>query len=91
MIHVMVLSETVAALPKRTWESLIGAGLASYQKLGFSQNTGHDELPVDRIMYFAKKYKSSIHILSAVADFLDSLDAYVNLITVSNLIAWRSL
>lgn len=70
----MINSETVAALSRRTWESLIGAGLASYQKLCFSQMAGHDELPVDRILYFAKKYKSSIHILSAVADFLDSLD-----------------
>ncbi|KAJ9555652.1 hypothetical protein OSB04_010266 [Centaurea solstitialis] len=71
----MINSETIAALPRKTWESLIGAGLGSYQKLGFSQKTGHDELPVDRILYFAKKYKSSIHILSAVANFLDSLDA----------------
>lgn len=73
MVHVMYFSETIGELPRRTWETLIGAGLVSYQKLGFSQ------LPVDKFLYFAKKYKSSIHILSAVADFLDSFDAYVDL------------
>ncbi|KAL7595784.1 hypothetical protein Lser_V15G29528 [Lactuca serriola] len=70
----MVNSETIGELPRRTWETLIGAGLVSYQKLGFSQLP-----PVDKFLYFAKKYKSSIHILSAVADFLDSFDASTTL------------
>ncbi|GJZ51936.1 small subunit processome component 20 homolog isoform X1, partial [Tanacetum coccineum] len=71
----MIKSETVAALPRRTWESLLGAGLVAYQKLRFSQAAGVDELPVEKFVLFAKKYKSSINVLSAVADFLDSLDA----------------
>ncbi|XP_076896866.1 uncharacterized protein LOC143550000 [Bidens hawaiensis] len=71
----MILSATIAGLPRRVWESLIGAGLASYQRLSFSQTAKHDELPVDKFLYFAKRYKCSVHILSAVADFLDSLDS----------------
>ncbi|GJX79607.1 small subunit processome component 20 homolog isoform X1 [Tanacetum coccineum] len=71
----MIKSERVAALPRQTWESLLGAGLVSYQKLRFSQTAGGDKLPVDKFLLLAKKYKSSIHILSAVADILDSLDA----------------
>ncbi|XP_022025733.1 small subunit processome component 20 homolog isoform X2 [Helianthus annuus] len=62
-----------SALPRRVYESLIGAGLASYQRLSLTAK--HDDLPVDKLLYFAKKYKLSIHILSAVADFLDSLDS----------------
>lgn len=72
----MIDSEAIAAFPRRTWESLIGAGLVSYQKLSFSQIAGCDELPVDKFLYYAKKYKSSVHVLSAVADFLDSLDRF---------------
>ncbi|GKF74005.1 hypothetical protein Tco_0220337, partial [Tanacetum coccineum] len=53
----------------------LGAGLVAYQKLRFSQAAGVDELPVEKFVLFAKKYKSSINVLSAVADFLDSLDA----------------
>nr|GEV01026.1 hypothetical protein [Tanacetum cinerariifolium] len=71
----MIKSERVVALPRRIWESLLGAGLVSYQKLRFSQTAGGDELPVDKLLLLAKKYKSSIHVLSAVADILDSLDA----------------
>ncbi|KAI3808247.1 hypothetical protein L1987_24196 [Smallanthus sonchifolius] len=70
-----LLLKVNSALPRMVWESLIGAGLASYQRLSFSQKSKHDELPVDRFLYFAKNYKCSIHILSAVADFLDSLDS----------------
>lgn len=77
----MVNSETIVELP---WETLIGAGLVSYKKLFFSQTNGNDELPLDRFLYFAKKYKSSIHILSAVADFLDSFDPSTNLGDGSN-------
>lgn len=80
MLYRMVFPETFAALPRQTWESLIGAGLASYKKLSFSQIAKHNDLPVDKFLSFAKKYKSSIHILSAVADFLDSLNEYVDLI-----------
>ncbi|KAL8239479.1 hypothetical protein R6Q59_016046 [Mikania micrantha] len=72
-----VNSETIATLPRGVWESLIGAGLASYHKLSFGQIAKHDELPLDKFLYFAKKYKFSIHILSAVADFLDSLDSSI--------------
>ncbi|KAK9072479.1 hypothetical protein SSX86_008913 [Deinandra increscens subsp. villosa] len=71
----MVNSETVTALPRRVWESLIGAGLASYQRLSFTNMAKCDELPLDKFLYFAKNYKFSIPILSAVADFLDSLDS----------------
>ncbi|KAI3823108.1 hypothetical protein L1987_04536 [Smallanthus sonchifolius] len=71
----MVNSETISTLPRRVWESLIGVGLASYQRLSFSQLAKQNELPLDKFLYFAKSYKFSIHILSAVADFLDSLDS----------------
>ncbi|XP_071696721.1 uncharacterized protein [Rutidosis leptorrhynchoides] len=64
-----VNSGSIASLPRRIWESLIGVGLDSYKKLSFT----HEELPVDKYMCFAKKYKSSIQVLSAVAGLLDSL------------------
>ncbi|KAK1435340.1 hypothetical protein QVD17_01101 [Tagetes erecta] len=71
----MVNSETIALMPRRVWESLIGAGLSSYQRLSLSKIATHDELPLDKILYFARSYKLSVHILSAVADFLDLLDS----------------
>nr|XP_043629943.1 small subunit processome component 20 homolog [Erigeron canadensis] len=66
--------EIVGGLPRQTWESLLGACLSSYRKLSFGQMAKNDELPIDKFLYFAKRYKSSIHILSAVAKLLDSID-----------------
>ncbi|XP_068649715.1 uncharacterized protein [Aristolochia californica] len=63
-------SERIGGIVKPAWQSLVGAALASYQKVLCCKNAELSE-----ISYFishAKKYKSSQQVLSAVAEFLDS-------------------
>lgn len=58
---------------KNTWQSLIGALLKSHMKIILGRGTGMDESEIGKFMGFAEKYHSSSQILSAVADFLDSV------------------
>ncbi|XP_039130786.1 LOW QUALITY PROTEIN: small subunit processome component 20 homolog [Dioscorea cayenensis subsp. rotundata] len=68
-------SDSIAGLSKFTWQSLLGASLESYYKV----------LLLDRnklvetcdILDFAKRHKNSPHVLSAVAEILDSVFGYL--------------
>ncbi|EEF44174.1 conserved hypothetical protein [Ricinus communis] len=76
----MIGDESIAGVSKRTWQSLLGAALNSYFKCG-KEESGLEE--TSKILYLARTYKSSSHILSAIADCLDSvhgptMEAYRN-------------
>ncbi|KAL6992171.1 hypothetical protein U1Q18_010278 [Sarracenia purpurea var. burkii] len=57
---------------KHIWQSLIGAALGSYNKLRSDNIIRNEE--VSKFFLLTRKYRSSSQILSAVADFLDSMD-----------------
>ncbi|KAJ4967931.1 hypothetical protein NE237_014632 [Protea cynaroides] len=63
--------DSIAGFPKRTWQSLVGAALASYHKLHLGIKSGLDE--TGKFLLFAKRYRSCSQVLFAVADFLDSM------------------
>ncbi|KAF2288911.1 hypothetical protein GH714_022744 [Hevea brasiliensis] len=65
----MIEDESIAGVSKHTWQSLLGAAISSYYKLG--NICGLEE--TRKILHLAKTYKSSSHVLSAVADYLDSV------------------
>ncbi|XP_052189171.1 uncharacterized protein LOC127799294 isoform X2 [Diospyros lotus] len=65
--------DNIAGFPTHTWQSLIGAALSSYQKMHFG-NFGDEK--VSQFLLLASRYRSSPQILSAVADFLDSVDQF---------------
>ncbi|KAG8377667.1 hypothetical protein BUALT_Bualt08G0056700 [Buddleja alternifolia] len=62
-----------SGFPQNTWESVIGAALRSYHKLVFSGNIAHTDSAMTKFLDLAKRYRSSLQILSAVADILDSI------------------
>ncbi|PSS35668.1 Small subunit processome component like [Actinidia chinensis var. chinensis] len=64
--------DNIAGFHKHTWQSLIGATLSSYNKLGYVNIIRNEEL--SKFLLLATRYRSSSQILSAVADFLDSMD-----------------
>ncbi|KAL5061396.1 hypothetical protein RYX36_033000 [Vicia faba] len=64
----------IADTSKKAWESIIGASLSSYNRLCNASNLGADE--TKKFLFFAKRYKSSSHVLSAVADYLESKYGY---------------
>jgi len=57
------------------WQSVIGAALNGYHIAG--GGLGCEPEHTSNILCLAKKYKSSRQILSAVADYLDSIYGYV--------------
>ncbi|XP_065862754.1 uncharacterized protein [Euphorbia lathyris] len=63
----MVEDGIIAGVSKPTWQSLAGAALSSYYKCG--KLSGFEE--TSRILHLAKTCKSSFHVLTAVADYLD--------------------
>ncbi|XP_037492635.1 small subunit processome component 20 homolog [Jatropha curcas] len=63
----MIDDETIAGVHKCTWQSLVGAALSSCCKTG--KISGFEE--TSKILCLAKKCKSSLHVLTAVADYLD--------------------
>ncbi|XP_058180952.1 uncharacterized protein LOC131299427 isoform X1 [Rhododendron vialii] len=63
--------DNIAGFHKHAWQSLIGAALSSFNKLS-SGNLNREV--VSTFLQVAARYKSSSQILSAVADFLDSMD-----------------
>ncbi|KAL6970992.1 hypothetical protein U1Q18_030674 [Sarracenia purpurea var. burkii] len=67
----VIESDTVAGFDKHIWQSLIGAALGSYNKLRSVNIIRNEE--VSKFLLLARKYRSSSQILSAVADFLDSM------------------
>lgn len=66
--------DTIAGIPKHKWQSLIGATLSSYHKLNLGRNYGLEE--IGKFLQLAKRYKSSSHVLLAVAEFLDSVNGH---------------
>lgn len=71
------LSELVAGVSKHTWQSLIGASLASYREWRHAKNSGLEEM--GKVLHLAKTCKSSSQVLCAVADYLDFVHGYVDL------------
>ncbi|CAI8597993.1 unnamed protein product [Vicia faba] len=65
-----VKADHIADTSKKAWESIIGALISSYYRLCNDSNLGADE--TKKILFFAKRYKSSSHVLSAVAGYLES-------------------
>ncbi|PON57236.1 Coatomer beta subunit [Trema orientale] len=63
--------DSVAGFPKHVLQSVIGAAISSYSKLHYRRNDNFEE--TSRFLHLARRHKSSSHILSAVADFLDSI------------------
>ncbi|CAN6446079.1 unnamed protein product [Victoria cruziana] len=61
----------VAGQTRFTWQGLIGAALSSY-RLTFVRG-GEVSQMISKFVSFAKRYKKSPHVLSAVADFLDDV------------------
>ncbi|WCJ33154.1 ARM repeat superfamily protein [Euphorbia peplus] len=57
----------IAGVSKPTWQSLAGAALTSYYKCG--KVSGLEE--ISKVLHLAKICKSSFHVLTAVADYLD--------------------
>lgn len=66
-----ILLDKIAGIEKLTWQSLLGAALTSYDKMLLHSKSGLSE--TSNFMRLAKRFKSSSQVLSAVADFLDSL------------------
>ncbi|PNX59039.1 hypothetical protein L195_g051217, partial [Trifolium pratense] len=61
----------IADKSRRAWESIIGASLSSYNRLRNDSNLGAVE-ETKKLLFFAKQYKSSSHVLLAVAGYLES-------------------
>ncbi|XP_010938573.1 uncharacterized protein [Elaeis guineensis] len=64
-------ADQLATLPKSTWQSLLGAALSSYHKLLPIKQLRHSE--TSDFLRLAKRHKTSPQVLSAVAEFLDSV------------------
>ncbi|XP_058732408.1 U3 small nucleolar RNA-associated protein 20-like isoform X2 [Vicia villosa] len=60
----------IADTSKKSWESIIAISLSSYKRLCNASNLRADE--IKKFLFFAKRYKSSKHVLSAVAGYLES-------------------
>ncbi|KAK7331456.1 hypothetical protein VNO77_25681 [Canavalia gladiata] len=59
----------IADMSKKSWESIIGAALSSYNRLCSNSNLGADE--TGKFLSLAKRYKSSSQALLAVAGYLE--------------------
>ncbi|KAH0641401.1 hypothetical protein KY285_037987 [Solanum tuberosum] len=66
-------SADIAGHPRTTWQSLVGAALGSYCKSLTNQNSRFDDSVVSSFLDLARKHKTCSHVLSPVADFLDSV------------------
>ncbi|KAJ7955379.1 Small subunit processome component 20-like protein [Quillaja saponaria] len=66
----LVRAGYTADISQEIWESLMGAALSSYNKIHGGNKSGSEV--VANFLFLAKKHKSSSHVLSAVADYLDS-------------------
>ncbi|KAL1533475.1 small subunit processome component 20 isoform X1 [Salvia divinorum] len=68
----LLIVESKTGLQQDTWYCLLGAALRSYHKLVSRRGIHHEESAMTKFLDLAKRYKLSPHILSAVADILDS-------------------
>ncbi|KAG5588462.1 hypothetical protein H5410_048896 [Solanum commersonii] len=66
-------SADIAGHPRTTWQSLVGAALGSYCKSLINQNSRFDDSVISSFLDLARKHKTCSHVLSPVADFLDSV------------------
>ncbi|KAG6388570.1 hypothetical protein SASPL_149999 [Salvia splendens] len=62
-----------SSLQQDTWYCLLGAALRSYDKLVSRRGIPYEVSAMTKFLDLAKRYKLSPHILSAVADILDSV------------------
>ncbi|KAH6811413.1 hypothetical protein C2S51_025175 [Perilla frutescens var. frutescens] len=69
----LMVESKLAGSQQNTWHSLIGAALRSYNKLVSRRSIAHEESAIRKFLDLADRYKFSPHILSAVADILDSV------------------
>ncbi|KAG6399207.1 hypothetical protein SASPL_140683 [Salvia splendens] len=83
--------ESKADLQQDTWYCLLGAALRSYNKLLSKRGIDHEDSAMLKFMDFAKRYKLSPHILSAVADILDSISREIRLSTLRILCHYESV
>lgn len=67
-------AEKNASFPKSTWQSIIGAALSSFHKLLLVKKLGPSETSI--FLHLAKRHKSSLQVLSAVAEYSDSVFRY---------------
>ena len=58
-------------IPKYHWQSIIGAALSCHSKLHYGDSYGFEE--TSKFVHLAKRHKSCLQVVSAVADFLDSV------------------
>ncbi|KAL5542673.1 hypothetical protein UlMin_010383 [Ulmus minor] len=61
----------VMGIPKYHWQSIIGAALSCHSKLHYGDSYGFEE--TSKFVHLAKRHKSCLQVVSAVADFLDSV------------------
>ena len=66
-----ILSDNVSGVPKNVLQSIMGAAISSYSKLQCGRNNRFEE--TSRFLHLARRHKLCIQILSAIADFLDSV------------------
>lgn len=64
-------ADSISGLPKNTWRSLLGAALLSYHEL-LLVNVGK-ESELSFFLSLAKRHSTCPQVLSAVAEYLDSL------------------
>ncbi|XP_073005480.1 uncharacterized protein [Typha latifolia] len=67
-------ADCVGGLSKSTWHGLLGAALASYSKFLLVRNSGNSEIGL--FLSLAKRHKTSPQVLSAVAEFLETVLGY---------------
>uniref|UniRef100_J3L1D9 Uncharacterized protein n=1 Tax=Oryza brachyantha TaxID=4533 RepID=J3L1D9_ORYBR len=69
--------ENISGLPKTTWRSLLGAALSSYHELLLIDTRRNPE--TGHILSLAKRHSTSLQVLSAIAEYLDSLHGAASL------------
>uniref|UniRef100_A0A0E0JKH0 Uncharacterized protein n=1 Tax=Oryza punctata TaxID=4537 RepID=A0A0E0JKH0_ORYPU len=72
-----VEAENISSLPKTTWRSLLGAALSSYHELLLINTSKSSEM--GHILSLAKRHSTSPQVLSAIAEYLDSLPGAASL------------
>ncbi|CAL0327253.1 unnamed protein product [Lupinus luteus] len=67
--HLIDNADDIADTSKKTWESIIGAALSSYNRLYRDDKCKDDE--TGTFLSLGKRYKSSPQVLLAIADYLE--------------------
>lgn len=69
-----VIADKIENMLKSTWQGILGGVLSSYHKLLLVNKLATSE--VKTFWNLAKKHKSSLQVLSSVAEYLDSISGY---------------